>query len=206
MKRLISVSAAILTFLVLLSVFPTNAEAQIYDSTLRLRVIANSDSEEDQRVKLLVRDAVISYVEENYAHLETREEALAAVIRDKEILIALAEEVLAGERQSYGVTLWVGEETYGTRVYESFALPAGEYLSLQIRLGEAKGQNWWCVLFPPLCLGGAIREEPEEDSVPVGLTTDQYELITSEQTNNGRYRIKFRLLELLSDLFGVSGY
>ncbi|MBO5109268.1 MAG: stage II sporulation protein R [Clostridia bacterium] len=205
MKKLIALCAAFLTFFTLISVLPSSEESGIYDSTLRLRVIANSDGEEDQRVKLLVRDAILAYAETNYAHLTTREEALAAVFRDQATLTALAETVLRAEGHSYGATVWVGEETYGTRAYDSFAMPAGDYLSLQIRLGEANGANWWCVLFPPMCLGGALRSEPE-DSVPVGLSTDQYELITSGQKEDGRYHVKFRLLELLTELFQISGY
>ena len=206
MKKLISISAAVLTFLFMLSILPTGAEGEIYRDTLRLRVIANSDSEEDQRVKLLVRDAILRYTEENYSHLSRKEEALAAVNQDRAALLSVAEDVLRREGHDYGVSVWIGEERYGTRDYGSFALPAGAYTSLQIRLGESEGENWWCVLFPPLCLGGAVKEETTEDSVPVGLTTDQYELITAGNKDSGRCRIKFRLLELLSELFGCSGY
>lgn len=201
MKILLSVCAAILTFFTLLFALPSGTEAEIYDNTLRLRVLANSNGDDDQQVKLLVRDAVIAYAEEHYSTLRTREEVLEAVARDQSRLIALAEEVLRAEGFSYGAELWVGEETADRRTYEDFALPAGEYLTLQIRLGEAGGENWWCVLFPPLCLGGALRETPEADCVPVGLSTDQYELITSGQGESGRYRIKFRLLELLEQVF-----
>ena len=206
MKKIISLSAAFLTFVTLLSVFPTGTEAQIYDSTIRLRVIANSDGEEDQRVKLLVRDAILAYAEEHYTGIESREEALARVKQDEPRLRTIATSVLAQEGLAYGATVQVVEEKYNTRAYDAFAMPAGEYLSLQIRVGEGGGQNWWCVLFPPLCLGGALREEPSEDSIPVGLTTDQYELITSGRADNGRYRVKFRLLEVLAELFGVEGY
>lgn len=206
MKKLISLTVAILTFLIVLSLLPTGEEGQIYKDTIRLRVIANSDDAEDQRVKLLVRDAILRYVEENYSHIEEKEAALAAVDRDRTALEDVAREALAREGYSYGVSVWVGEEVYGRRDYGTFALPSGTYTSLQIRLGEAAGENWWCVLFPPLCLGGAIEEERAEDSVPVGLSTDQYELITSGGKTSGRYRVKFRLLELLSEWFGRSGY
>jgi stage II sporulation protein R len=206
MKKIISMTVAILAFLIVLSLLPTGAEGRIYKDTIRLRVIANSDDAEDQRVKLLVRDAILCYVEENYAHIEEKEAALAAVDRDRTELEAVAREALAQEGCSYDVSVWVGEEAYDRRDYGTFALPSGTYMSLQIRLGEAAGQNWWCVLFPPLCLGGAIKEERTEDSVPVGLTGDQYELITSGGKASGRYRVKFRLLELLSEWFGGSGY
>ena len=206
MKKLICIAASLLTFVTLLTVFPTDREAEIYDNTIRLRVIANSDGEEDQRVKLLVRDAILAYVEEHYGHLTDQRTALAAIETDRERLSAIASAVLAREGFSYGAAVWVGRETYGRRAYESFAMPAGNYLSVQIRLGEARGENWWCVLFPPLCLGGALRDEPKDDSVPVGLSTEQYELITSSKENNGRYRVKFRVLEILADLFGADGY
>lgn len=205
MKKLISLTVAALTFLIVLSLLPTGTEGQIYRDTIRLRVIANSDDSEDQRVKLLVRDAILCHVEENYSHISDKDAALAAIDRDRLELETVARETLAREGYSYDVSVWVGEETYDRRDYGTFALPAGTYTSLQIRLGEAEGQNWWCVLFPPLCLGGAIKEDATEDSVPVGLSTDQYELITSGGKSSGRYQVKFRLLEILSEWFGSSG-
>ena len=206
MKRILSVSAAVLTFFVLLSALPTGTEGRIYEDTVRLRVIARSDDREDQQVKLLVRDAILRYVEEHYAQISEKAEILRALNRDRDKLRDVAEETLLAAGHSYGVSVWLGEETYQTKSYDSFALPAGTYTSLQIRLGEAEGQNWWCVLFPPLCLGGALKDEPQEDSVPVGLSRDQYELITTGGKSSGRYRVKFRLLELLSELFGGAAY
>ena len=202
MKFWLSLAAAILAFCFITSLFPTNAEAAIYEDTVRLHVLANSDSEEDQRVKLLVRDAILDYATEAYTSCTSKEELTEALRRDKEILQTVADTVIAAEGYSYRSAVTLGEEAYGTRVYEGFALPAGTYLSLQVCLGEATGQNWWCVLFPPLCLGGAIKEgTTETDYVATGLTSEQYKMITATEKGNTRYRVKFRLLEMISDLF-----
>lgn len=203
MKFWLSLAAALLAFCLITSFFPTNAEAAIYEDTVRLHVLAHSDSEEDQRVKLLVRDAILQYATEAYADCTTKQELTEALLRDREILQTVADTVLAAEGHAYRSSVVLDEEAYDTRVYEGFALPAGTYMSLRVCLGDARGQNWWCVLFPPLCLGGALREENEDtDYIATGLTSEQYKMITATEKGDTRYRVKFRLLELLSDLFG----
>jgi stage II sporulation protein R len=92
----------------------------------------------------------------------------------------------------------IGKEQYPIRYYEDFSLPAGEYTSVKIIIGEGKGQNWWCVLFPPMCTSYAIKGEGE-DYINVGLSKDQYDLITGA---DGEYKVKFKLLEIASQAFG----
>lgn len=108
-----------------------------------------------------------------------------------------AEQVIRNEGYSYSVKLTLDEEVYPTRNYESFCFPAGEYLSLRVLIGEASGANWWCVLFPPLCLQASTvsKKETEEQFVSVGLSRDQYAIIT--ETEDSRYRLRFKLLETL---------
>ena len=95
------------------------------------------------------------------------------------------------------MTVELGQESYPTREYERLAFPAGEYLSLRVMIGEAEGQNWWCVLFPPLCLHTAVT--PEEEMISVGFTPDQIKVLTDSDTP--KYRLRFKLLELLGSLF-----
>ena len=91
-------------------------------------------------------------------------------------------------------------EDYPTREYESCAFPAGQYLSLKICLGEAEGQNWWCVLFPPLCLSAATDSSDHEDAfIQVGLTKEQYGIIT--ETEDTKYRVRFKILETVKGWF-----
>ena len=108
------------------------------------------------------------------------------------------EETLRALGASAPVTVTLGQERYPTRAYEGFCFPSGEYLSLQVRIGEAEGQNWWCVLFPSLCLSvaeGGGERELEEAFLAVGLTPEQYRIIT-ESDEAATYRLRFKFLEM----------
>ena len=195
LRFIFSVIVGALAFFILSTIIPSKEEAGIYESTVRLHVIANSDSEEDQNVKLKVRDAIIDHISKYNA--KTKDEALSFIDADKENLKKIAEECLKNNGFDYPVSIKIGEESYPTREYEDFTLPAGVYTSLQIVLGEGEGQNWWCVLFPPLCTKPALSYD-EDACIDVGLTKDQYNLITG---TNGEYKIKFKLLEIASQAF-----
>lgn len=159
---------------------------------VRLHVVAVSDDEAEQALKLVVRDAVLEYLTPKLEGVQTAAQA-RGIIADELHSIA---EVAAASAQGRGVTVTLGQERYPTRRYTDFALPAGEYESLRIVLGEGAGQNWWCVVFPPLCTGGV-----EADTVRAAMKTDDYALIS----DSGEYELKFRTLELwgeLTELFG----
>ena len=98
------------------------------------------------------------------------------------------------------VTVTLGQETYPTRQYERLAFPAGEYLSLRVMIGEAAGQNWWCVLFPPLCLSAAAEQDTEAICLSAGLTGEQYRVIAD--TDSTTYKLRFKILEVAEALFG----
>ncbi len=196
MKAGISIIIAVISFLVLNSIIPTREEADIYNSTIRLHVIANSDTEKDQEVKLKVRDAVLAHM--NTYEVNSKQEAMLAIEEDKENLEKIATQCLKNEGFDYEVRAELTSETYPTREYDTFSLPAGEYTSLKIIIGSGKGQNWWCVLYPPLCTSVAL-EYDDDTSVEVGLTKDQYNLITGA---SGEYKIKLKILEMASRAFG----
>ena len=103
----------------------------------------------------------------------------------------------------YEVSVLLGEEEYPTRSYENCCFPSGTYVSLRICIGNAEGQNWWCVLFPPLCLSAASaksEQSNEQAFISVGLTGEQYRVIT--ETDNVKYRIRFKVLEAVQELIG----
>ena len=112
-------------------------------------------------------------------------------------LQAAAEEVIARAGREDRVTLLLGEEDYPERSYDSFCFPAGSYLSLRVCIGDAEGQNWWCCLFPPLCLGASTvsEEEAEESFISVGFTPSQYKIIT--ESEKPVYKVRFKILEWL---------
>ena len=189
MKNAIACMLTLFISTLLLAALPIRGEEEIYRDVIRLHVLAASDSAADQSKKLAVRDAILAEYGALLGGAESREQASALL--DEEMLASIqrtAEGVLDGER----VTVLFSSEQYPTREYGSFSLPAGEYLSLRILIGEGKGQNWWCVLYPPLCTAGAIRD------LDYALSDAEYDLITSP---NDGYRIRFKVLELLSAIF-----
>ena len=187
MKNILLFTLCLLLSVMMIAIVPTEADAAIYEDTLRLHILAPSDSAEDQALKLLVRDKLLEKYSLTLAPLESRDVAygmLAASIDSIESdCIGWVKE--AG--YDYSVKCEVATEWYNTREYESFTLPAGEYASLKITLGEGDGQNWWCVVYPPLCLDAAISDSG-------GKYTDEENALI---TKSG-YCVKFKLLEVTS--------
>lgn len=124
----------------------------VYESVFRLHVIANSDSAEDQAAKLRVRDAILAYERARMEDAETAEEARARLMEDGAGLLFAAERALAECGMDYGASLEIGTFPFPQREYGAEVYPAGEYAALRVVLGAGKGQNWWCVMFPPLCI------------------------------------------------------
>jgi stage II sporulation protein R len=183
-------------FLSLWAVIPSAKECEIYNSTIRLHVLANSDSERDQELKLKVRDALLEHISKY--DCDSKEQALAMIASDKKYLEELAMKALEKEGIIDTVSIEIGKEDYPRRDYEGFSLPAGEYTSVRVIIGNGEGQNWWCVLFPPLCTAQAI-EYDDDAYISTGLTKEQYYMITG---NSGEYEIKFKLLEIAANAFG----
>ncbi|MBQ4064869.1 MAG: stage II sporulation protein R [Clostridia bacterium] len=179
------------------AVFPTGGEAEVYDKVIRLHVLANSDSEADQQLKLKVRDAILVKAASLTEGCADRREAEAALADKTELLRLTAEEALQENGCDRTVAVTIGQEHYPTREYEGVRLPAGDYCSLRVLIGEAEGQNWWCVLFPPLCVGSA--SEVEEEMVSAGFTPGQVKILT--ESESPRYKLKFKILEILGSLF-----
>ena len=200
-KRFYVAIVVLLIALMALSFLPVHGERDIYDTVVRLHVLANSDSEEDQALKLRVRDAVLAASAPMVQDCTTQAEAVEALTAHLNDLEAAALSVVQSEGYDYPVTVLLGEEDYPTRTYESCAFPAGTYVSLRVLIGEGEGQNWWCCLFPPLCLSAATAKSDNEDAfIRVGLTKDQYGIIT--ETGKTKYKVRFKLLEVLEDWFG----
>ncbi len=198
MKRLTVATVALLLIFLFLGLTPTHGEEGLYDNLLRLHVLANSDSESDQALKLKVRDAVVDRCTVLLADCGNREDAERILENSLGELTALAEETVREEGCDYGARVVLCEEEYPTRRYDSLCFPAGRYLSLRILLGAGEGKNWWCVLFPPLCLGAASAEEAEDRFIAAGFTPDQYKIIT--ESDSPTYKIRFKCLEWLQEL------
>lgn len=199
-KRFYVALAAAMVILMALSYLPIHGEAEVYDTVLRLHVLANSDTEEDQALKLQVRDAVLEVTAPLLEDVTDRDGAEAVIRAHVAEIQAAAEAEVTKNGSDQAVTVMLDTEDYPTRSYESCAFPAGEYLSLRVCLGEAEGQNWWCVLFPPLCLSTATGKNNAEDAfIQVGLTKEQYGIIT--ETEDTKYKIRFKILETVKGWF-----
>lgn len=198
MKFFLSLSCCILAFAMVVSFLPVNGEEEIYDNMIRLHVIANSDSEEDQELKLKVRDAVLGELSDK---LEGDNKA-GALRRIEDMLPQIenaAKSVIDGEGEVYEVKAELGEEIYPVRYYENYVLPEGKYTSLRVVIGEGEGKNWWCVLFPPMCTAVGVKEN-EENFIAAGFTSEQYKLIKKDSSQ--KYKVRFAILEILSDVLG----
>ena len=203
MKPIVILTAMMLVLFLVFGLMPVHGESEIYDNVLRLHVLANSDSEEDQALKLKVRDTILEHCSPRLAACKDRAEAEDTVLAMENEILAVAQKTIFDAGYDYGVSVTLGEEEYPKRTYDSLCFPSGEYLSLRVCIGEAEGQNWWCVLFPPLCLQAAsikTREEAESAFVAAGFTPEQYKIIT--ETDKVTYRVRFKFLEIFEDLFG----
>ena len=175
------------------------AQGELADRVIRIHVIANSDSEEDQRLKLEVRDAVLGLVAEAGEGVCDPEEMHAVLTPRLPELEALGEKVLRAQGCMDDVTASLTEWWFPTKDYGAFSFPAGEYTALRLVIGDGAGENWWCVAFPPLCVGAAA--ETIEDAVAVGhFTQEQGNLLTAQE---GGYILKFKSIELLGSIKGL---
>ena len=156
---------------------------EISSSLVRLHVIAVSDETEEQELKLRVRDSVLEYLTPALAAAGSPAEAERIISAELPNIRAAAEKCAEGRR----VRVTLGREYYPTREYESFTLPAGQYRSLRVILGDGEGHNWWCVVFPPLCVSAA-----EQDRALCAMSDDERALITEADG----YEIRFRIVEL----------
>ncbi len=194
MKAFIYSVTTLLLMTVIIAAIPTESEAAIYEDTVRLHILASSDEQSDQKIKLEIRDRVLKKYGtalEGYASADEAEGEIRKLLPDIERDVDVW---LAGLGADYTSRVTLGREWYDTREYEDFTLPKGIYRSLVIELGSGDGKNWWCVMYPPMCLDIATEGAPSDDGI-IDYTKEETSLITG-----GGYRIKFKLLELASEL------
>lgn len=179
----------LLTFII--AVFPTEEDYRVYEDTLRLHILANSDSREDQDLKIGVRDLILDRFGGELEGADAIDSAIMITESMLNEIEDLAQKFLTEAGVNYSVKAELTKEWYETRDYGSFTLPRGNYSSLIITLGEGKGQNWWCIMFPPLC-----RDLASEDS-----KNNDYQGNPIYEMSGDKYTIKFKTLEIIADLF-----
>ena len=172
----------------------------ISESVFRLHVIANSNSNEDQSLKYKVRDNLLNYMNNVCTNCTTKEEAINIVTIHEEEFKKIAIETIHNSGYSYDVQIEIGNFEFPTKKYGDISLPAGFYDALRIKIGEAKGENWWCVMFPSLCFvdisSGIVPDESKEE-LQDNLSDEEYAII-SENSNLG-IKFKFKLLEFFTN-------
>ncbi|MBQ6540788.1 MAG: stage II sporulation protein R [Oscillospiraceae bacterium] len=172
-----------------------NAEGQqemLSEKLIRLHVVADSDDERDQEVKLLVRDAVTEKLGAMLSGVTARDEAYNIIDSNLCAISETANSVLSGVSPGDQASVTLTQESFPTRYYDTFTLPAGKYTSLKVVIGEGRGRNWWCVVFPPLCTAAA-SDLPAAES----FSEDEIRLITD---GGGSTVIKFRTLEIIAKI------
>lgn len=162
-------------------------QSSLSDGLVRLHVLAVSDDDTEQQIKLKVRDGVLEYISPLLESVDDPETAQRLIASELDGIKAAAQKVSEGRP----VTVTLTDEYYPTRSYGTFSLPAGKYKSLRVILGEGKGHNWWCVVFPPLCISAA-----ESDAAVSALSDDDRALVTEK----GGTRYKFRIIELWGEV------
>ena len=135
-------------------------EAYNTESLIRLHILANSDLSSDQDLKLQVRDAIIAQTHHLFAGSSTKAEAWQELVDNEAVVRSIAEDVVHKAGKSYPIEIKLGRYDFPERTYGPLTVPAGDYHAMQVVIGEGQGRNWWCVLFPPLCLMEATGTEP----------------------------------------------
>ena len=172
----------------------------IADSVFRLHVVTNSDSKEDQELKLKVRDELLSYMNIISKDSTSKEEAMQIANKHQEEFIQIAEKVVRENGYDYIVKVKIGKSDFPTKYYGDITLPAGTYDALKVQIGDAKGQNWWCVMFPPLCfvdVSTGIVPDNSKQELEQNLDDEEYDLIS--KTDDNKILFKFKIVELFQN-------
>lgn len=188
-----------LSFTLLFGLWLEREQSGLAKNVLRLHVLANSDTNADQALKLKVRDRILEEAELILPNDISVDEAADLLTQNLEQLAAVGARVVAEEGYGYSVMAEVCETWFPTKEYDDFSMPAGQYRALRIVIGEGEGQNWWCVVFPPLCLGSA-SESVLDIALDAGLDEKQVALLTGDTEG---YVIKFKALELWDKLKNI---
>lgn len=164
---------------------------RISNDVFRLHILANSDSEEDQNLKLKVRDEILKSSQTLFLNCKSLNEIIDISINNINYFKSIAEKCIKDNGYEYDVNVYVDKEYFNTRKYERITLPSGIYNALKIEIGQAKGHNWWCVMFPAICLSAVSDEEIYEI-----LDEDEINLINS----NEKYEIRFKIVEIYAKI------
>ena len=172
----------------------------INDKVLRLHILANSDTDYDQQLKLKVRDYIIEKTGYIFSNSDSLEDAIYNVKLHLDDINNFAQQTIYDNGYDYSVKTYIDKEYFETRKYDDFYMPAGEYNSLKIVIGEGRGHNWWCVMYPNMCFHGAVYEAPDKEageSLQRVLSEDEYDAVLKSR----KYRVRFKFIEKWNQIF-----
>ena len=204
MKKILNFS--LLIFLLFLYVFisaqsyVTAVSTNLSEAVFRLHVIANSDTNEDQALKLKVRDSLLNYMNQLCSNCFTKEDAISIANEHKADFQKIAEQTVIENGYNYSVKINIDNFYFPTKNYGDITLPAGLYDALRIELGEAKGQNWWCVMFPSLCfidISSGIVDDTAKENLKENLEEESYTVISDHKKSDIKF--KFKLIEFFAE-------
>jgi stage II sporulation protein R len=182
----------------------STASEDYKNKLIRFHVIANSDSDEDQNLKLKVRDAVIDYLQPKLELSNSVEESESIIKSEYKELENISKNIILENGYKYDVSVGIDYSTFPTKQYSNVVLPAGEYKALRIIIGEGKGKNWWCVMFPPLCFvdeQSSIIDTDTDEKLREVLTEEEYELIAQNNKKQvNKVEVKFKIVEILQNI------
>ena len=169
--------------------YTNDASNDISTKVLRMHVLANSNSIEDQRLKIAVKNNILKSTQELFTDCDNLEESIEIAQSNTELIKASAQEVIKKYNKNYDVKVYVDNEFFDVREYKDFTLPSGNYNTVKIVIGEGKGKNWWCVMYPAVCISAC------SDDFDKALTKEEKKLITSK-----KYIPKFKILEIINKI------
>lgn len=196
----------LLTFLLFIYIFicaqgyVSAVSNNLSQAVFRLHVLANSDSDEDQTLKLKVRDSLLNYMNDICSNCSTKAEAISLANEHKNDFQQIAEQTISENGYNYSVKININNFYFPTKDYGDISLPAGFYDALRVEIGEAKGKNWWCVMFPSLCfidVSSGIVDDEAKENLEENLDEESYNIISDE--NNSEIQFKFRLIEFFAE-------
>ena len=200
LKKYFIIALLLLMYILLYSIsYANNSISNLSQNVFRLHVIANSDSDEDQKLKYNVRDNLISYMNSICKDIYSKEEAIKLANNHINDFYNNAKKTIQENGYNYDVKVYISNSPFPTKTYGDISLPTGYYDALKVEIGKAEGKNWWCVMFPSLCFvdvsNGIIPEESKED-LQSTLPEEYYNLISSDTPE---YQFKFKLVELFEN-------
>lgn len=201
LKRLFIILFLLFFYILISAFFYVDAvSSDISNSVFRLHVIANSDSKEDQELKYKVRDKVLEYMNLISKNCTSKEDVINLAKTHQEEFKNIAQNVIKENGYNYNVNIYIGKYDFPTKTYGDISFPAGNYDCLRIEIGERQGQNWWCVMFPPLCFVDVTSGIVPEDSKSLmqnNLTDEEYSIISDNHSPD--IQIKFGLIEMFNN-------